>query len=137
RLDPSLLDSFEDSFEGRGRSKNLPIYAIIVQVLPTRLEHDVHEVVLFRGGFRDDDVAFLMEHPGHRARFRHVSAVLAEDVANLAYGAVAVVGIDVEQDRHSTRPVTFERKLFISSAGKLARAPLDRSLDVVGRHIFG
>ena len=78
-----------------------------------------------------------MEHPGHRARFRHVSTVLAEDVANLAYGAVAVVGIDVEQDRHSTRPVTFERKLFISSAGKLARAPLDRSLDVVGRHIFG
>src|SRR5258708_16458141 len=77
-----------------------------------------------------------MEHPGHGARFRHVSAVLAEGVANLTYGTVAIVGINVEQDGDPTRPVTFERKLFVGSARKFARAALDRAFDVVGRHVL-
>src|SRR5207302_11513142 len=107
-----------------------------VQILATGFENDIHQVVLFGGALGDDDVALLMEHPRNSARFGHVSAVLAENMANLTYGAVAVVGVDVKQDCHSTRSVAFERKLFISRTGKFARAALDRAFDVVGGHVL-
>src|ERR1700689_2301340 len=78
-----------------------------------------------------------MEHVGNRASIRHVAAVLAKDVANLADRAIAVVGIDVEQDRDTAGAVAFERKLFIGRARQFARTALNGTLDVILRHVFG
>jgi len=67
---------------------------------------------------------------------RHVAPVFAEDVTDLAHRTVAVVGIDVEQNRDAARAVALQRELLVSGAGKFTRAALDGSLDVIGGHIL-
>ena len=64
-------------------------------------------------------------------------AILAEGVADFADGAIAVVGVDVEQDGDAAGAVAFELKFFVGRAGKFARAALNGTLDIVGRHVFG
>ena len=79
-----------------------------MQVLAAGFEDNIHQVILFRGALGDYDIALLVEHPGDRARFRHVTAVLSEAVANFANRTVAIVGVDVEQNGHTPRTVAFE-----------------------------
>src|SRR6185437_2647323 len=68
--------------------------------------------------------------------FGHVAAVFAEGVADFADGAVAIVGIDVEQDSDSAGPVAFQGKFFVVDARQFASATLNGTLDVVGGHVF-
>src|SRR5208337_5039882 len=107
------------------------------QVFAAMFENDVHQVVLFRRGLGNEDVAFLVEHPRNGPRFGHVAAVFAKDVTNFAHRAVTIVGVDVEQNRDAARPIAFEREFFVGGAGQFAPPALDGPLDVVGGHILG
>src|SRR5271155_4816280 len=78
-----------------------------------------------------------MEHTRHCSRVRHIAAVFAKYVADLADRAIAIVGVDVEQNRNSARAIAFERELLISRARQLARAALDGPLDIILRHVLG
>src|SRR5690348_12342156 len=55
---------------------------------------------------------------------------------DFADGAVAVVGIDVQQDRDAAGAIAFQRELLVSCARKFASAALYGALDVIRRHIL-
>src|SRR5207302_1822388 len=82
------------------------------------------------------DVTLFMKHPRYGTGFGHVAAVFAEHVANLTYGAIAIVGVDVEKNGDAAGPIAFERKFFVGRSGKFAGAALDGPFDVIGRHIL-
>src|SRR5215472_12540166 len=78
-----------------------------------------------------------MEHVGDRSGCTQVSAVLREGVANLADGAVAVIGGDFYQDRNASWAIALKCDFFVGNARQLARTALDGALDVISRHVFG
>src|ERR1700732_4841324 len=116
--------------------QDFPVLAIVVKILASRFEDDVHQVVFLCCAFWNNDVALLVEHPRDCAGFGHVPAVLAETVANFANGSVAIVGVDIEQNRNATRSIAFERELFVGCTRQFSRATLNGPLDVVGGHIL-
>src|SRR6185369_14807130 len=99
-------------------------------------ENDAHQIVFLGGSFGNDDVALFVKHPGDRAGFRHVAAVFAEGVADFTDRAVAIVGIDIEQDRHPAGAVALERELFVGSTGQFTRAAKNGPLGVAGRKVL-
>ena len=122
-----------------GAERTSQLLVIAAQVVGARVEHDVHQLV-FRGLFAgNENLALAFEHPGDAALLAHVSAVLGEDMADLADGAVAVVGSHIDQDGGAARPVAFEHHFLDLPAFQFARAAHDGLLDVVGRHadVFG
>jgi len=82
----------------------------------------------------DYDLAFALEHPGNAALFAEIPAVLAEHVADIADGSIAVIGGNHDQNGGATRAVSFKHHLVDLAAFELACAPHDGLLDVVGRH---
>src|SRR6185312_10498719 len=109
----------------------------VAHVVGAGLERDGKQIVLGGGGLGHRDGARFFEHPGHTAGLAHVAVVLAHHVADLADGAVAVVGSDVHEDGNAAGAVAFERELFVDGAGELAGAALDGALDVVRGHVLG
>ena len=69
--------------------------AAVGDVVGAGLERHLEELVLGAGALVDGDHALLREHPADAAGLAEVAAVLAEDVADLGDGAVAVVGEDL------------------------------------------
>src|ERR1700728_5337754 len=57
-------------------------------------------------------------------------------MADFADRAVAVVGVDVEQNGDAAGPVPFEGEFLVCGAGQFAGPALDGPLDIVGRHVF-
>ena len=57
-------------------------------------------------------------------------------MANLAHGAVAIVGGDLRQQRDSAGAVAFENEFFVGESRQFTGATLDGTLDVVGRHVL-
>jgi hypothetical protein len=117
RRNACLLHGFEHSFVGRGLSGNFPVVTVVIQVLSTSFKDDIHQVVLFGCALGNDNVALLVEQIRDGAGGSHVAAILAKDVPNFAHGAVAVVGVDIQQNGNAARPVTFKSKLFVRCAG--------------------
>src|ERR1700722_2237332 len=58
-------------------------------------------------------------------------------MANLAHGTVAIVGGDFDDQSDAPGAVALEGDLLIDGTGKFTGAALDRSLDIVGRHVLG
>ena len=58
-------------------------------------------------------------------------------MTDLADRAVAIVGVNVEQQRHAAGTVPFQGKFFVSCTRQFSSAALDGPLDVVGRHVLG
>ncbi len=58
-------------------------------------------------------------------------------MADFAYGAVLVVGEDVDDDGDATGAVAFVGDLFVADAFELAGSALDGALDVLVRHVLG
>ena len=56
-------------------------------------------------------------------------------MANLGHGAVGIIGRYFNEDGRTAGPVTLVGQLLIDAAFKLAGALLDRSVDVVVRHV--
>src|SRR5215469_41771 len=133
--DARLLDGFEHAFVSGRLGRDFPVIAVVVEILSARLKNNVHQVVLFCSALGNDDVTLLVDHPGNGPGFSHVAAVFAEHVADFADGAVAIVGVDVQQNSDASRAVALERELFVGGAGQFAGAALDRPLDVVGGHV--
>src|SRR4029079_18436015 len=119
-----------------GLGKHFPVVAIVAQILGAGFKNNPHQIIFLGRRLGGDNVTLLVKNSPSRARFRHVAAILAKGVTDFAHGAIAIVGIDIKQDRYSTRAIAFERKLFISRAGKLTRTAQDRPLDVIGRHVL-
>ena len=93
------------------------------------------EVVLRPARGVHDDHAALLEQVRDRPGLAERPAVLAEDVAHLGAGAVAVVGERLDQDRHAAGPVALVHdRLDRVGVRALARALGDRALDVVLGH---
>jgi hypothetical protein len=83
------------------------------------------------------DHAARLEQVGDAAGLAHVAAVLGEDVADVARGAVAVVGRDLDQQRHAGRTVALVLGLLVVRTLDLAGAALDGALDIGRRHVDG
>src|SRR5580765_6327799 len=58
-------------------------------------------------------------------------------MTDLAYGAIAIVSIDVQQNGDATGTVALQRKFFVGCAGEFPSTALDGPFDVVGWHVFG
>src|SRR6266480_5996996 len=78
-----------------------------------------------------------VEHPPDGARFGHVAAVLAHEMAELTDHAVAVGGDDLNQHPHAARAVAFKGGFLILLAFQLPGASQNGSLDVVAWHVRG
>ena len=64
-LDAGGLHRFQHRLVNRGIGQNLPIVAIVLQVVGAGFQDDVHQVVFLGRRLGDEDVALLMEHPRH------------------------------------------------------------------------
>src|SRR5690606_34415435 len=81
----------------------------------------------------DDDHALRVELPGGGAG--QVAPVLAEDVPDLAGGAVLVVGERLDQHRHARGAVALVHGRLEVAALAAAQRALDGALDVVDGHV--
>ncbi len=82
-------------------------------------------------------MSFLVEQIRNGAGCGHVASILAKSMANFADRAVAIVGVDLEQNGDAAGAVALELKFFVGGAGEFAGAALDGALDVVLRHVLG
>src|SRR5690606_30582701 len=87
------------------------------------------------GGRLDHDHPLGVELPGRGAG--EVAAVLAEDVPDLAHGAVAVVGEGLHQHGDAAGAVALVEDLLEVAALATAECALDGTLDVVERDVVG
>src|SRR5215469_12576972 len=101
--DARLLDGFEHALISGRLGRDFPVIAVVVEIFSARLKNNVHQVVLFCSALGNDDVTLLVEHPGNGPGFSHVAAVLAEHMADFADRAVAIVGVDVQQNSDTSR----------------------------------
>src|SRR5213075_395982 len=127
--DSGFLDGFEHRFVVVRVGRDLPVFAIIAEVFAAIFQDDVHQVIFLNGRFGNHDVALFVEHPGNSAGFSHVAAIIGKHVAYLANGAVAIIGGDVHQQRHSAGAIGLEDGFFVANARQLAGAALDGALD--------
>jgi hypothetical protein len=61
--------------------------------------------------------------------------MLFEQVAQLANGAVLVVGERIDNERSATGPVALVLRLLVRHARLFARPAPNRALDILGRHV--
>src|SRR4029077_17104876 len=106
----------------------------LAYVLGAGVDRDDQIVFAVAVGIDDDDAAFLKD-PGDRARLAEVAVMLAEGVAHVGTGAVAVVGQGVDQDRRAAGAVALEEHLLDRvGVGADPRPAVNRPLDVFLRH---
>ncbi len=75
--------------------------------------------------------------PGYRAGFGHIAARLAEQVADLGHGAVAIVRDDVEHHGHPMWRIAFVSDLLkLLRITVFARSASNGALDVLLGHVF-
>src|SRR5262249_46979312 len=74
-------------------------------------------------------------HEADAVGLAEIAAVLGEDRADLAGGAVAVVGQRLDDHGHAARTVALVAHLVVVGVGVAARAALDRAIDRVARHV--
>ena len=134
---PAGFQRLEHRFVRFGRREDLPLVAVVAQIVGAGIEHDGHELVFAGLVAGHEDLALALEHPGDAALLAHVAAVLGEDMADFADRAVAVIGGDVDQDGGAAGPVAFEHDFVDLAAFQFAGAAHDGLLDVVGGHADG
>ncbi len=114
--------------------QDFPAFAVVAQIVGAGVENDAHELVFAGLILGKQNLALALEHPGDAALFAEVAAVLGKHVADLAHGAIAIVGGDHHQNRGAAGAVAFEHHLVDLAAFQFAGAAHDGLLDVVGRH---
>src|SRR4029079_19019817 len=120
---------------GLGRRDHFPVLVVVLHVVGAGVDRRREQLLLVGLALLDDDVALLLEHPGDAVGFTEVPAVLGQQVAHLADGAVLVVGERLAHDRDAAGAVGLVGDFVVGDARQLAGAALDRPLDVVGRHV--
>ena len=104
-------------------------------VLGAGVDRLLHDVVGRAGLERVTELAHAVEHEGDRVGLAEIAAVLGEDRAHLAGGAIAVVGQRLDDHRHAARAVALVAHLVVVGVGLAARPALDRPIDRVARHV--
>src|SRR5579863_6252833 len=133
-LDAPLLDRRAHRREVAGGADDLERVLVGDDVLGARLDGEKQIVLAVARGV-DRDNAALLEQIRDAARLTEVAAVLAQQVAHVGAGAVAVVGVGLDQKRRAARSVTLiEDGLDRVGVRAGARALGDRALDVVLGH---
>src|SRR5262249_20883166 len=98
RLDVLALQGVLYLREGGRVAGDLEEVAVLLHVLRARIEGQAHERVLVsRRGGHDEDAA-AVEEEGYITGRAHLAAAALEDLADLAGGAVAIVGDDINED---------------------------------------
>ena len=101
-------------------------FAVGAHVVGARLERGLHELVL-ADVLLEQQVPLLVKEVQHRARGRQFRVGALEQLANLAGGAVAVVGQDFDDDRGAARAVDLVHQLVVALGAELAACPSGRS----------
>ena len=83
----------------------------------------------------DRDEPARLELPGHRARAGQLTAGLGEHRAHLGRGPVAVVGLGLDEDRHTTRAVALVDDLLVLLGLAATSRLVDRPFDVISGHV--
>ena len=129
----AVLERLADRGEVGGRAGDPPGVALVDDVLGPGVERREHDVVLAHRPRHDDD-ALALELPGHRTGLGDGAAQLLQQRADVAAGAVAVVGEHLDEHGHAVGGVALVGDLLVGDALELAGAPLDGPLDRVERH---
>src|SRR4029453_11333246 len=77
----------------------------------------------------------MIEHERDRAGFGKVAAILGEDRAHFAGGAVAIVGQGLDDHRNAARAIALVANLVVAF-GVGALRLLDRPLDIILLHVL-
>src|ERR1051325_6194303 len=85
-----------------GSRNDLPVAAIVAQIVGPGFEHQIHQLVLRGLVSLDDDVAFAFKHPGNTSLLGEVPAEQGRKMANLAHGAVAVIRGHLRSEEHTS-----------------------------------
>ena len=118
-------------------AEHFPVVVVVLEVVGAGVEHRGHQLLFVGLRLLDDDVALLVEHPGHRVRRREVAAVLLEQMADFAGGAVLVVGEHFDDQRRAARAVGLVLRFLVGHARLLPGAAANRAIDVLARHVVG
>src|SRR6185295_17481723 len=78
-----------------------------------------------------------LKHPGDTVGAAELAAVCVENLADLRRCAIAIVSHDLAEDGCATRAVALVEHFLHLAAGDLARAALDRPLNIVLGHADG
>ena len=118
------------------RRNHFPRLALVRKIVRARVQHNLRQLLFAHRRLRHDDQPLLRKQVADRSRLAQVPVVLHKCVPNLAYRPILVVGQHLYHDGDAPRAVALVHNLLVRQAFELTRAPLDRPLDVVGRHIF-
>ena len=129
-----LLQGFLHLREDARVAGDIESAAGALEVVRAGVEGDAHERVFVGGRRVDAEDALAFEEIADAAGAAHFAAAALEDLADLAGGAVAVVGQDFHQDGHAAGAITFVRDLLEDQPFHLAGAAFDGALDVVLGH---
>jgi len=129
-----LFQCGHDGVVTGGIGEHGPGTVAAADVVGAGFQGDLHQALFGDLILFDENLAFAVEHPGDRADFAEVAAVFREQVADLADGAVAVIGGNLHDDRGATGAVALEGDFVDLAAFQLTGAAHDGAFDVVGRH---
>ncbi len=129
------LNGFAHGDEIRRLGVHDPAFTFVGYVFRTGIQCGHHQRVFVDTILHNKDLPALVEDIGDAAGRAQTAAAFLEDFADFAGGAVAVVGEDVEHDRHTVRAVPFVDDLFITDAFEFAATFLDGVLDRVLGHV--
>src|SRR5271170_1181825 len=104
---------------------------IALDIAGAGLDAGFEHVVGARGFGRIHDLADPIEHETHAIRFAERARSLGKGGADLARGAVAVVGQRLDDNRDTAGPITLVAHFVIGLAALATGAALDRALDRV------
>src|SRR5471032_813158 len=94
-------------------------------VFGARFQRRLHQRVLVHAG-REQELAAVLEHEGHRIFGAHIAAMFVERVAYLGHGAHTVVGHAVDDDGRAADAVAIVADLLVGRAVVAAHARGDR-----------
>ncbi len=89
---PAALMATLTASKSLGSVRNLPVLALVGEILGTGFEYDLGELLLVRSCLGNGDDALRGEHPRDRTLGSEVAAVLRKGMTDLADGAILVVG---------------------------------------------
>src|SRR5512147_2410800 len=124
-----------DRVQGGRRGGDDVLLALAGEVLGAGIERGLERGILLGLGGVEIDLPLPVEHPGHRVGGAEVAAVPAERVPDLGDRPIRIVGRGLDEDRGTARPIALVGELLVDAAFELARALLDRPVDVVPRHV--
>ena len=136
---PLALERFQHAAESGRFAGDLDGAVLHREVVGAGVHDVLHHLVLGIGLFLvvDDEDALLLEAEGNAAGGAHVAAELVEQVADVARGAVFVVGQRLDDDRDPAGAVALVGVVLVAVLAAFAGRLFDDPLDVVVGDVVG